>query len=132
MNSVDCVLHNGFEVVVCTFIYVSRNTEEFESVFLAKIGAQFHTFIISIFCTLENMYSIFDLCGTDSQQITLEHDFTSETPNWQEQNFDADHVLIINLLHNISNIYLCGGDILGIISDLASTLTITLLCLHEE
>lgn len=46
--------------------------------------------------------------------------------NYQEQYFDAVYVLIINLLHNITNIYLCGGDILGNISDLASTVTITL------
>lgn len=36
------------------------------------------------------------------------------------------HVLIINLLHNITNIYLWGGDIQGNVSDLASVFTIAL------
>lgn len=53
--------------------------------------------------------------------------FTNE-PLKPEQEYDTPHVLIRNLLHNITNIYLCGGDILGNISDLASPL----LCLHDK
>ena len=58
--------------------------------------------------------------------------YYNDTELSRNKNFDAVHVLIINLLHNITNIYLCGGDILGNISDLASTFTITLICLDEE
>ena len=42
-----------------------------------------------------------------------------------EADTDVAHVLIINLLHNITNIYLCGGDILCNNSDLVSMFPIT-------
>lgn len=43
-----------------------------------------------------------------------------------EADTDVLHVLIRNLLHNITNIDLCGGDILCNISDLVSTFSVTI------
>lgn len=71
------------------------------------------TCCISCFCDL---YKIINSTGKQFRCETLGN----------KLDFDAIHVLIINLLHNITNIDLCGGDILGNISGLVSVFTVTL------
>lgn len=100
----------------------------------ASLNFTHHSIILLWYscCTQKYVYCIFSIyillscvaaiMNKSHWNITINETLNSSRNN----NFDAVHVLIINLLHNITNIYLCGGDILGNISDLASAFTITL------